>query len=340
MLAAFKDKYNFLSKLNFLKIINGLLVYFTYQFSKIVGKNYHKGFPVSISIEPTTACNLGCPECPSGLKKFTRPIGNLKEDFFLKFLDQVSAKITYMNFYFQGEPFINSNFLEMVKTASKKRIYTSTSTNAHFITDEVAKKTILSGLDRLIISIDGTTQEVYENYRVNGKLNKVIEGTEKMVQWKKQLKSNTPYLIFQFLVVKPNEHQIEEIKILAKKIGVDEVKFKTAQVYNFKNGNNLIPDNSKYARYKLQNDGTYNIKNNLANNCWKMWHSCVVTWDGLVVPCCFDKDASQRLGDLKHLTFKQIWRGDKYSEFRQSLLKSRSEIEICKNCSEGTKVWA
>ena len=337
---SFRDKLNFLSKLNVQKIINALHIYFSYQYSKSRGVNYHRGYPISISVEPTTACNLGCPECPSGLKKFTRDTGNMKEDFFNTVLNQVAKKVAYINFYFQGEPYINSRFLEMVKSASNKNIYTSTSTNAHFITDEVAKKTVLSGLDRLIVSIDGTTQEVYESYRKYGKLSKVLEGTEKIVKWKKELKSNTPYLIFQFLVVKPNEHQISEVKKLAKKLGVDAVKFKTAQVYNFKNGNDLIPTIEKFARYKLQPDGTYQIKNELENSCWKMWHSCVITWDGLVVPCCFDKDAEQRLGDLKEKPFAQIWEGEKYNQLRQSILKSRSEIEICKNCSEGTKVWA
>jgi radical SAM protein with 4Fe4S-binding SPASM domain len=340
MLYNLRDKYNFFSKLNNEKIFNALKVYLSYQYSKLTGKNFHHGFPFSISIEPTTACNLGCPECPSGLKKFTRPTGNLKEEFFNHVLDSVSSKVTYMNFYFQGEPFINAKFLGMVKSASKRKIYTSTSTNAHFITDEVAKKTVESGLDRLIISIDGTTQEVYENYRIHGKLSKVIEGTEKIVKWKKELKSKTPYLIFQFLVVKPNENQVNDIKLLAKKLGVNDVKFKTAQVYNFKYGNELIPTIEKYARYKKQSDGTYSIKNNLVNSCWKMWHSCVITWDGLVVPCCFDKDAEQRLGDLKEFSFQEIWKGKKYNLFRQSLLKGRSEIEICQNCSEGTKVWA
>jgi radical SAM protein with 4Fe4S-binding SPASM domain len=71
-----------------------------------------------------------------------------------------------------------------------------------------------------------------------------------------------------------------------------------------------------------------------------MWHSCVITWDGKVVPCCFDKDAKFVLGDLTQQTFEEIWNGKKYQDFRKSLLYSRQEIEICKNCTEGTSVWA
>jgi len=78
----------------------------------------------------------------------------------------------------------------------------------------------------------------------------------------------------------------------------------------------------------------------LENSCWKMWHSCVITWDGKVVPCCFDKDATHHLGDLSTYSFNEIWQNETYSAFRNSLLQSRKEIEICKNCTEGTKVWA
>ncbi len=298
------------------------------------------GLPISLSIEPTTSCNLRCPECPSGKREFTRPTGMLEEDFFRKAIDDLKNHLLYLTFYFQGEPYLNPAFLSMVKYASQQGIYTSTSTNAHYLNDASAKQTIESGLNRLIISIDGTTQETYQSYRVGGDLKKVIEGTKNLVKWKRQLKSSTPHLVFQFLVVKPNEHQLEEIKILAKELGVDEVKFKTAQVYDYENGNNLIPENSKYSRYKYGKSGKFEIKNKLLNQCWKLWHSSVITWDGRVVPCCFDKDASHQFGYLKSNSFKEVWHNEKYNRFRASLLNSRSEIDICKNCTEGTKVWA
>jgi len=264
----------------------------------------------------------------------------LDEQLFSKIIDEIYTKLSYLIFYFQGEPYLNAAFLNMVKYASSKGIYTATSTNAHYLNDENARKTVESGLDRLIISIDGTTQDVYEQYRIGGNLNKVLEGTKNILQWKKQLKSSTPHVIFQFLVVKPNQHQIDDVKKLAKELGVGEVRFKTAQIYDYEHGSNLIPEIDKYSRYKKNADNTYSIKNNLLNHCWKMWHSCVITWDGRVVPCCFDKDAHYVMGELKQESFKQIWNSDAYLAFRASLLRSRSEIEMCKNCTEGTKVWA
>lgn len=333
------DSLNLVSKLTPRRIWNGLKVWSSYQLSKWTGKAIQWGYPISISFEPTTSCNLRCPECPSGLRAFTRPTGMLQKDFFSDMIDQLSRELLYLVFYFQGEPYLNPGFLDMVKYATQKKIYTATSTNAHYLTDENARRTIESGLDRLIISIDGTTQEVYEQYRVGGRLDKVLEGARNMVKWKKELGSKTPFIIFQFLVVRPNEHQVEEARELGKQIGVDAVWFKTAQIYDFENDpNQLIPVNGKYSRYQKTDEG-YTFKGKLANHCWRLWHDPVITWDGLVAPCCFDKDAQHRLGDLKTKPFKEIWNNPAYKEFRSRILLGRKNIDICSNCSEGTRVW-
>lgn len=340
MRAVLHDKINLLSKFTLKKSVNAAGVLAGYYLSMIVRRPLQWGLPMSVSVEPTTSCNLRCPECPSGKREFTRPTGMLKKSFFKKTVDELKNELLYLVFYFQGEPYLNPEFLEMVEYASGKGIYTSTSTNAHYLNDENARRTVESGLDRLIISIDGTTQETYSAYRVGGNLQKVIEGTKSIVKWKKELKSKTPHVIFQFLVVRPNEHQVAEVKKLGKEIGVDEVRLKTAQVYEYENGNALIPESDKYSRYRKNKNGTYSVKNRMNNHCWRLWHSCVITWDGLVVPCCFDKDAQHKLGDLKQDSFKTLWRSDKYNRFRSSVLQSRSTIDICSNCTEGTKVWA
>ena len=252
---------------------------------------------------------------------------------------QLKRPVFYINYYFQGEPFLHPNFLELIKEAKRNKIYTSTSTNAHFINEKMAGDIVESGLDRLIISIDGLTQETYENYRIHGKLDKVIAGTKEMVQAKLRLNSSTPHLIFQFLAVKPNEHEIPQVFELGKEMGIDEVRIKSAQLYEFENGNPLMPENEKYSRYRKQADGTYKMKYKLGNHCWRMWSSSVLTWDGKVVPCCFDKDAKHVLGTVADNDFKTIWHHPQYNAFRNAVLRGRNDIEICKNCSEGSKVW-
>jgi radical SAM protein with 4Fe4S-binding SPASM domain len=223
----------------------------------------------------------------------------------------------------------------MVGYAHHKKIYTATSTNAHYLSEDLARKTVECGLDRIIISMDGTDQETYEKYRVGGSLEKAIEGIVNLENWKKKLKSKTPYTILQFIVFSTNEHQVEEVKALAKKLGVDKLELKSAQVYDYEEGNPFIPDNEKYSRYKKISENKFAINNPLYNHCFRMWRGCVITWDGLVVPCCFDKDAEHRLGDLKKNTFQEIWRGKAYDEYRKKLFTSRKDIDICRNCTEG-----
>lgn len=311
----------------------------SYGVSKLFKKPIHWGMPSAIAIEPTTSCNLRCPECPSGLRSFTRATGMLEKNFFENFIQQIKSKTFYLTFYFQGEPYLNKDFLDMVSIANKNKLFATTSTNGHYLTNEVAKKTVESGLGQLIISIDGTTQETYEKYRIGGQLSKVEEGVQNLVKWKKELQSSTPHIIIQFVVFKSNEHQINDVKALKQKWGVDEVKLKTAQFYEYENGNELMPENLTYSRYAKNNDGTYQMKNTLENSCWKMWHSCVITWDGKVVPCCFDKDAHYVLGNVSENTFEKVWRSEPYNVFRAKVLHSRSNIEMCKNCSEGALVW-
>ncbi|TAE54715.1 MAG: radical SAM protein [Bacteroidetes bacterium] len=322
------------------KVWNLLLIYFSFYYSRLRNKAIHRGNPVKIGFEPTTHCNLRCPECPSGLRSFTRPTGMLNAEAFQSTVNQLHRDLIYLLLYFQGEPYLHPEFLDMASYARSKGIYTGTSTNGHYLTPEKARQTVKSGISEVIISIDGATQETYQAYRVGGKLSKVIEGVQNLVQARKEARSLSPVILIQFLVVKPNEHEIDDIRRMGKELGVDKVLFKTAQIYDFEKGSDLIPTLDRYSRYRKGADGRYSLKNKLENQCWKLWQGAEITWDGRVLPCCFDKDAQYEMGSLAEKPFAEIWRNPAYEAFRGRLLRSRAEIDICRNCSEGTQVWA
>ncbi|MDI1235578.1 MAG: SPASM domain-containing protein [bacterium] len=335
----YQDIRNLLSKnFTYKRVLNASKVISSYYVSKLLKKPVQWGRPIAFSVEPTTSCNLRCPQCPSGLRSFSRPTGMLLQPVFERIIEELSPTTGYVTLYFQGEPYLNTKFLDMVAFANRFNIYTATSTNAHYLTAENSKKTIESGLDRLIISIDGVSQDTYGKYRIGGQLEKVLEGTKNLVQAKKEMKSSTPHIIWQFIVFKHNEHELNAIKELAKTYGVDELAIKSAQIYDYENGNDLMPENEAFSRYK-KDENSYAFKNKLLNHCWRLWHSCVITWDGKVVPCCFDKDGTYQLGNLSDQSFGEIWQSEPYQNFRKQILKGRQYIEICKNCSEGTSVW-
>ena len=338
MIARLRDGLNFASTLTNRRINNGWKNYISFKNAVRSKSPVHPGFPVSISIEPTTSCNLRCPECPSGLRSFSRPTGMMELATLQKIIGELHEELAYMILYFQGEPYLNPSFHEATRYANDRRVYTATSTNAHYLDKENAKETVKSGLSRIIISMDGTDQQAYEKYRIGGNLNKVIEGIENLVLAKKALKSHTPFIVLQFLLFKHNTHQIREIQKLANKLGVDKLELKTAQVYDFKKGSDLIPVEDRFSRYQKNGSENFSIKNEHLNKCWKMWHSCVMTWDGTIVPCCFDKDAKYSMGNILEQSFSEVWNGDSYQDFRSRLFENRKEIDICRNCTEGLSI--
>jgi radical SAM protein with 4Fe4S-binding SPASM domain len=326
----------YLPYLSLKKIINFYLIQLSYFISSFLQKNIHFGNPYFLTLEPTTACNLRCPQCPSGIRSFTRETGNLKKETLQRVLNETKDFIIHIQFYFQGEPLIHPNITDYIHTVHLNKIFTSLSTNAHFITAGMAEKLVLSGLDEIIISMDGTTQDTYEKYRIEGEINKVKEGISQLVEAKVKFGSKRPFIKLQFLVFKHNEHQVDEFIKYYKKAGADSYSLKGPQIYDFENADDIIPLNQKFARYHKIN-GEWKIKNTFKNKCKRMWFGSVITWDGNVVPCCFDKDASYKMGNLNIQKWDEIIKGKSYSEFRQRLLKNRKEIDICRNCTEGTE---
>ena len=302
------------------------------------------GWPMSLSVEPTTSCNLRCPECPSGLRSFTRPTGMLNPEKLSDLLsgpEGMGRDLVYLNLYFQGEPYLNPGMDELVSIGKREGLYVSTSTNAHHINPERAERIVKSGIDRLIISIDGADQASYASYRVGGQLEKVLDATRHILDARKKLRGQRPHVVWQFLVVGPNEHQLPTMRAMARRWGVDEFVVKTAQLDAPRDGHPLLTEDPRLRRYDRDPSGRWTLRNPMLDRCWRMWQGAVVTWDGQVVPCCFDKDAQHGMGQASNgAAFREIWQSERYQQFRTSVFTHRAGIEMCRNCSEGTEVWA
>ncbi len=319
--------------LSLVRIINVLLIYSSYWLSLAFRRPIVWGLPFSLSFEPTNFCNLQCIECKTGTDSLTRIKRKLKFDEFQKKFEQLSDYLIYIMLYFQGEPFLNKQIFEMIRFAQKKRVYTCISTNAQLIDKQMATEIVSSGLNKLLISLDGASPETYKMYRQGGEFQKVIAAIENLNEAKKELKQNNPKLILQFLVFRFNEHEIDDIKKLAKQLKVNKLEIKTAQIYDFENSDksNLIPTKTKYSRYiKINNN--FQIKKKLKNQCFRLWSTSIITCDSKVLPCCFDKDADFEMGNLNTENFSTIWKSDKYNAFRKQILKNRKQVEICCNC--------
>jgi radical SAM protein with 4Fe4S-binding SPASM domain len=315
---------------SFIKPSNLFLISYSYLKSSITGVPDVSGMPLAIGVELTNNCNLKCPECSSGSGRMTRERGYMEPDLFKKVIKELKPYLYNTNLYFQGEPMLHPGFFSFLEYSSDT--HTTVSTNGHFLSVENCEKIVRSGLDKLIISLDGIDQETYSRYRINGNIDEVLGGIQRITDARDRFKSLLRIEI-QFLVNKINEHQIPQVKEIAKKNKIS-FQIKSMQITDKKDIGTWLPVNGRFSRYKLKN-GEYNIKNSLPNRCARLWFNPVITWDGKVIPCCFDKDAEYVMGDLNLDSFRDIWNGPKYRIFRKSILSGRHMIEICRNCTSG-----
>lgn len=305
------------------------------EFSFRVGKNvfYKIQKPLFISVEPADFCQLRCPQCPVGIA--ARNTGTLiDEKLVFDTISELRKSLLHVIFYFQGEPLLNPRLSEYIRFAHDNGIYTSTSTNGMLLNSDNARKLVESGLDKLIVSVDGATQEVYEQYRKGGKLERALEGIRFVQEWKQKLGSRTPFVEMQFIVFGTNEHQISEVKKLAKSSGADSLAIKTAQIYDFEYSNPLHTSLSRYSRYRKQSDGSYVLKNPLKNRCRRVISGAVLNVKGEVLPCCFDKGSEFSYGLVTDADFMTLWQNKKATDFRKAVYTNRKQFEMCRNCTE------
>jgi radical SAM protein with 4Fe4S-binding SPASM domain len=321
-----------LQKFSWQKLVNSFCLRISYLVKIIFKTTGICGLPEAISVEPSTICNLHCPQCTLGRGELKRQNNFFDFVLYRKLIDELGSKLWYVLLYFQGEPLMNKDFFDFVKYAFSKNVYTATSTNGHYLSYENCEKLVKSGLDEIYISLDGLNAEEYEKYRQGGDYDRVIKGIKNLVEAKKNLRSKKPIITLQFIVFSHNERSAAKFKQFAKQLGANIAELKTAQLIDLTQVD-FLPKNKKYSRYHIV-DGKAVIKKKLKNRCWRMWHSSVVTADGNVVPCCFDKNGQFNMGNLVNISFTDIWKSYNYSSFRNRIFTSRKSMAMCNNCTE------
>ena len=288
--------------------------------------------PLSVGVELTNNCNLKCRECVTGSGRMKRERGFMDFSLYSRILRELRPYLLNINLYFQGEPLLHPDILSFI-TASRG-INSVISTNGHYLSEDISYGIVKSGLKKIIISLDGIDQETYAAYRRAGDIKKVIKGIENLSESKRQLLSSMKIEI-QVLVNRLNEHQVPELKKLAASNGAS-LRLKSMQVLDEKKAGQWMPAENRFRRYRLSPEG-YKSRNELPDRCARMWFNPVITWDGKVIPCCFDKNADHIMGSLQNDSFREIWEGPKYRLFRKSVLTDRGMIDICRTCTSGMK---
>lgn len=327
----FHDALCFTKRLKPQRALNLLLIKAGLLFSKISGRVIVLGRPFAVSTEVSAACNLRCPECIVGIGKTLRHEKRMPEPVFKAIIDRHKTHSFYLNLYFQGEPFLNKNLEAFVKLASSHDYYTCVSTNGHFLDEARCKSIVQSGLDRLIVSLDGLDQDTYAFYRIGGSWQQVVTGIETMVRVRKAEKRNNPLIVVQFLVNKRNEGQVADLKCFSRKLGADVLDLKSMQVYDKQGAEAFLPENIRFNRYKKWFGSQPFAVGRRKGPCQRLWSNVVYTSDGLQVACCYDKVPEHPLGSISG---EDPWFSPETNAFRKKVMKRREDTAICCNCAE------
>jgi radical SAM protein with 4Fe4S-binding SPASM domain len=247
-------------------------------------------------------------------------------------MDELGPYLLNVSLYFQGEPMMHPQFFDFMEKS--RNIYSVVSTNGHFLTPENSRKLALSSLNRIIVSLDGMDHGNYVKYRKTGDFSIVKKGICNLSD-AIRLNGSSLKIEIQYLVNRFNEPGIPEMKRFARDVGA-ELKLKSMQILNEDKVEYWQPSQNRFRRYYYK-DGKYRVKSSLPDRCLRLWLNPVITWDGKVVPCCFDKDARWVMGDMNNQSFSEIWHGEKYNSFRRMILKGRKNISMCTNCTSGLR---
>ncbi len=297
------------------------------------------GRPLSLFMEPTNICNLKCPLCPTGNGSLTKRKGYMPFKEYKRVIDELGPTAFSVTLWNYGEPFINKETFDMIRYAKKAGLKVITSTNGFvFKTKENVDKILDSGLDEIIFAVDGIDDETYKKYRINGNFDELIEGIKALADERKKRGKYFPYMSMQFIILKSNEHQVEEIKKLAEECGVDELILKTAYLWNDPEmADKYLPTDKKFLRY-VSDEGVQ-CKSSVLPGCDGLWVGININYDGQVIPCCFDPFEKFKLGKVGEVSDfdEEIWNSKKFMKFREAVLKNKESIEMCKNCPTNTE---
>jgi MoaA/NifB/PqqE/SkfB family radical SAM enzyme len=288
--------------------------------------------PVHVSIEPTNACNARCPVCETGKGDMRRKSGFLDEHLYRSFIDEAAPTTAVLLYYFMGEPFMHRSSYDMIRYARDKGIYVETCTNGDFVDPEGV---IYSDINKISFQIGGMDNATHARYRVRTKLDKAVANLERLIELRRKNPASSVEIEVGFIVMRHNEHQVQDFLDWSRKIGVDRASVIDPCARNMMEAHAYLPKDRRYWFYDEEafDRGVLKPKKLPDNECVWIWNSIQLNWDGTAVPCCRDPQGQFPLGNVFEKGLKAVFNGEEATGFRRKLLDGQGKISICKLCS-------
>jgi radical SAM protein with 4Fe4S-binding SPASM domain len=284
------------------------------------------GQPEVFAIEATNACMMDCEMCPR--REMTRPVGHMDLELFKKIIDEAQEYSEWIWLHLFGDPLLHPQIDQLIRYAKSKGIKTRISTNPNCLTEQKSRAIIDAGLDLIHIALDGVDNESYQSVRgKNAHYDQALVNITRLVQIRKEMGLHKPIIRVAIIRMEKTKAHIDEFKRFWSDKGVDEIK-----VINY-----ITWDGSVQRIIDFAGDSNLSsaYKNPIQRTCLLPWLSVAIMWDGRVVPCCFDSDGKNVLGDLNHQTLKEIWNSQPMLALRkQHISFDYANNNLCAYCKE------
>lgn len=265
-------------------------------------------FPLHLDIESTNACNLKCPFCTFSIADKETP-GKMDWEIYRRIIDEGREyDLPSIKLSVRGEPLLHPRVVEMVEYAKRNGIIdVYFNTNGVLLTKEVSEKLIEAGLDRISISFEGTTKEVYETNRVGARYEDVLKNIETLIHCKDKNRASSPRIRIQSVLISGMEEKLDDYVNFWKEKGVDEVACLDLE---------KEPGGDEDLTYPWV--------------CPQLWQRMSIWHDGTILPCCHDTYGSMKIGNVKDLRIADVWGNELEIAYRN--LHKNGYAELLHSC--------
>ncbi len=311
---------------------------------RLVRRIHVRSHPYLLILDPCNYCNLRCPLCPTGMGTLGRKQSMLSLECFKRWFDPHAPYLFEVSLHNWGESLLNPDLFRMVEYAAQANVGTNLSSNLMIARPQHLEAMVDSGLEYLIVSLDGVDQATYAPYRVRGDYERVVNNMRELLRIRNAKGSKTPVVEWQFIVMKHNQHAVADAERLAAEIGVDLIRFLPVGL-PFENydqwpelAKSWFPDSPGGQTVEQQVHEQQFGQGSRSETCFYLYRSMVINADGGVSPCCIvyrqDRDFAQAEDGAADVL--NVWNNDRYRSARSLFTEQACENKVptvCDTCN-------
>ncbi|UCG37751.1 MAG: SPASM domain-containing protein [bacterium] len=315
------------------------------------------GMPKQLEMEITTTCAKRCIHCEHTYwSRESQPIKQMTYEQVIGILEQFPG-LRWASLVGEGSSFEHKEMKRFITYLRRRNIMSYVPDHMCDYDDETIEHIVSNDMDGIVLSFDGASRETYESIKVGCRYDRTIENIRKVLAAKKRLGTPFPEIMFAYIAMKNNVHEIPDFVDLVGNIG-RRAEFGAGsrigiiRLLAFKQILDLqledIPGEIIEETYRraakhgmLVNFTGTNVREDLPEpTCCMAWMEPYIMMEGYVSQCCAVFISNNRdfirehaHGNVLKENFRDIWYNRSYKTLRYTINNPGKPIPMqCAGC--------